>query len=168
MRLSQCHSTCLCGIVALDCLLCALSILLLWTIEKIVRRLLWTKNINPGYLFKARYLGECWVLIASCRHLWFIFSSCYWAEASAEDWVVITLILCARSIVLPWVEVTPIGMVVTSVPLWGALIMVPNMSMVFRLRCCATAFFMMLMGFMVYSNNREMFVTQVGIDMCHN
>ena len=106
--------------------------------------------------------------MASCRHLWFIFSSCYWAEASAEDLVVIALILCARSIVLPWVEASPIGMVVTSVPLWGALIMVPNMSMVFRLRCCATAFFMMALGFVVYSNNREMYVTQVGIHMCHH
>merc|ERR1712166_1557273 len=131
-------------------------------------KLLWKKNLNPGYLFKARYLGECWVLIASLRHLWFIFSSCYWAEASAEEWVLIALILCARSVVLPWVEVSPVGMVVTSVPLWGALIMVPNMSMVFRLRCCATAFFMVVMGFLIYLNNRQMFVTQMRLKHAHS
>ena len=145
-------------------LLCAA--LVLGLISVFYCKVVWRKDVDSAYSFKVRCIGELSVYLASLRHLWFILNKCHWTEAGAQDWVFVTLILCQFMIVLPWMEISPISLVLCGCPLWSALILVPNVCMVFRLRVCAIALCMGVSSFVMYQNNREMFVTQVCMWAC--
>ena len=94
--------------------------------------------------------------------MWFIIHKCYFGgSAAAEDWVVICLKACARTIVFSWSELNPIGAALNVVPLWLALLFVPDVSSVFRFRVVLIGAFMGAVAIMIYRNNREMFVNQV-------
>ena len=119
--------------------------------------------MSHSSLAMAKFWGEVIVWVTSFRHLWFILSRCHWKVSGAEDLVIVTLVLCIYFVVLPWVEVSPFTMVLTSVPMWSALMLVPNVCMLFRLRVCIIGLYMGVMSFMMYRNNRESFVTQVWV-----
>ena len=87
----------------------------------------------------------------------------FYAEepATVEDYTVIAFVLCARTLVVAWAEISPIGATAFTLPLWVAFLAQPEMSLVFRSRVFVTASFCVWLAFVIYQNNREMFVTQV-------
>merc|ERR1712086_165880 len=134
-------------------------------------KVLWRDNMSHKSLAVAKFWGELIVCISSFRHLWFILSKFHWKEPEAEDLqdlVIVTLVLCIYSALLPWVEVSPLSMVLISVPMWSALVLVPNVCLIFRLRVCIIGLYMGVMSFMMYRNNRELFVTQVRLQHVHS
>jgi len=128
----------------------------------------WSENFSESDLTRARYLGELWCYVGGLSSLWFIIHKCYFGgSAAAEDWVVICLKACARTIVFSWSELNPIGAALNVVPLWLALLFVPDVSSVFRFRVVLIGAFMGAVAIMIYRNNREMFVNQVRLQHAH-
>ena len=133
-----------------------LGALFVWSLTRDLR------TSNKKKLQQTRHLSELGFYLMSGRHLWFIISKCYGDVAPAtEDWMMITLITCMISINVAWQEVSPFGAAATAGPLWGSLLLVPNVSMVFRVRAFGLAGFFWWLAFVVYQKNREMFVNQV-------
>lgn len=128
----------------------------------------WSENLSESDLNRARCVGELWCYVGGLSSLWFIIYKCYFSgAAAAEDWVAICLKNCARTIVFSWSELNPIGAALNVVPLWLALLFVPDVTLVFRFRVAVIGAFMGVVAIMIYRNNREMFVNQVRLQHAH-
>lgn len=123
-------------------------------------------------LTRARYVGEVWCYLGSITTMVSIVGMHYRSmPAAAEEWFIICLKNCVRTIVFAWAELHPIGAALTLIPLWCALLLIPDatsasvatigVGTVVRFSIGTLGAFMGLVAIMIYKNNRQMFVNQV-------
>jgi len=132
-------------------------------------------NAKANTLSRARYFGEILCHLGSISTMVSIISMHYHSTpATIEDWAIVCLKHCARTIVFAWSELHPIGAALSLIPLWFALLLVPEASFhkvsgigvgtVFRFCIGTLGVLMGLVAFMIYRNNRQSFVNQVQTD----
>ena len=118
------------------------------------RKAIWCDEIQPVHLARCKLFGELWFYIGAARNLAFILNRCYGdGEPAAEDWILLSLTICSRTVIFSWAELSPVGALITTLPLWVALLMVPHISLVFRVRICLFFGFMSILTFMIYHSN---------------
>jgi len=125
------------------------------------------ESTSHGEYYRAKLLGEFAFYLTGLRHLFWI--NRFYAEepATVEDYTFVAFVLCTRTLVVAWAEISPLGAAASTLPLWVAFLAQPEMSLVFQTRVCVTAGFCMWLAFVIYQNNREIFVTQVKLQHAH-
>jgi len=126
------------------------------------------EGTSHGEYYRAKLLGEFAFYLTGLRHLSMLINKFYAEEpANVEDYTLIAFVLCTRPLVAAWAEMSPVGAIASTVPLWIAFLAQPQVSMVFQTRGVASACFCAWLAFVIYQNNREMFVYQVKLQHAH-
>ena len=115
----------------------------------------------PLTVLSVALLGEVAFYITGLRHLSMM--NKFYAEepAAVEDFTFVAFVLCTRTLVVAWGEIAPLRAAVSILPLWVAFLAQPHVSLVFRSRVSLCGLFFSWLAYVIYQNNREMFVTQV-------
>ena len=96
----------------------------------------------------------------------FITRKFYQSDAPPEeDYATVGIVLVARTLLAAWAEISPIGALVSVSPLWLVFLAQPHANLVFQCRVFYSGVFCVWLAYVVYLNNREMFITQVLVSL---